>query len=283
MNFDSMIKSLADFWASKGCYIAHPYSSEVGAGTFNPFTFLFSLGKKPIKIAYLEISKRPKDGRYNENPLRFQQFTQFQVLLKPAPQDVRFLYIESLRSIGIKTDEHDIRFVEDDWESPTLGAQGLGWEVWLDGMEISQFTYFQQMGGLELDVVSAELTYGMERIALFSQKKNRVQELSLSEDLKWEDIYGRSESEWCKFNFDRADTKLLRDIFEIYEKESFRLLEENLVFPAYDYAIKCSHLFNLLDARGVISPDERAAYIARIRKISRNAAKIYVETEKENE
>ncbi|MBN1619460.1 glycine--tRNA ligase subunit alpha [candidate division WOR-3 bacterium] len=283
MYFDEMIGVLGDYWSSKGCLIAHPYSSEVGAGTFNPFTFLFSLGKRPVRIAYLEISKRPKDGRYNDNPLRFQQFTQFQVLLKPAPSDVRKLYIESLEKIGINSFEHDIRFVEDDWESPSLGASGLGWEVWLDGMEISQFTYFQQMGGLELEIVSAEITYGLERIALFIQKKDRVQDIFLSKDLLWNDIYGISEEEWCEFNFRKADTDLCREIFEKYERESFRLLEDKLVFPAYDYAIKCSHLFNILDARGAISPDERAAYIGRIRKLSRAAAKTYKDKENADE
>ncbi len=283
MFFDEMIGVLGDFWSSNGCLIAHPYSSEVGAGTFNPFTFLFSLGKRPIRIAYLEISKRPKDGRYNDNPLRFQQFTQFQVLLKPAPSDVRKLYVESLEKIGINSSEHDIRFVEDDWESPSLGASGLGWEVWLDGMEISQFTYFQQMGGLELDLVSAEITYGLERIALFIQKKDRVQDISLSKDLLWNDVYGISEAEWCEFNFRKADTDLCREIFEKYERESLRLLEDKLVFPAYDYAIKCSHLFNILDARGAISPDERAAYIARIRKLTRAAAKTFRDKENTDE
>ncbi|MBN2364180.1 glycine--tRNA ligase subunit alpha [candidate division WOR-3 bacterium] len=283
MSFDRMISALGDYWSSKGCYIAHPYSGEVGAGTFNPFTFLFSLGKKPVRIAYVEISKRPKDGRYNDNPLRFQQFTQFQVLLKPSPSDVRHLYIESLDKIGIRAEDHDIRFVEDDWESPTLGASGLGWEVWIDGMEISQFTYFQQMGGIELEIVSAEMTYGLERISLFLQDKGRVQDIALSQNLRWNDVYGRSETEWCKFNFEKADIKLCSEIFEKYEKESARLITENLVFPAYDYVIKCSHLFNILDARGAISPDERAAYIARIRKLSRSAAKKFVETENQYE
>ncbi len=282
MNFQEMIFSLNSYWAKRGCYIAHQYSSEVGAGTFNPFTFLSALGKKEWNIAYIEITKRPKDGRYNENPLRFQQFTQYQVLLKPSPKNIRYLYIDSLKAIGINSEEHDIRFVEDDWESPTLGASGLGWEVWIDGTEISQFTYFQQMGGIELDIISVELTYGLERIALFLQNTGSVQELDMGGGKKWKDIYEIPEIQWCKFNFEKADIELHREVFDRYELEANRMIKEKLVYPAYDYVIKCSHLFNILDARGAISPDERAGYIARVRKLSRAVAKEYMEIENEN-
>ena len=281
MNFQQLIFSLNQYWAEQGCYIAHPYSSEVGAGTFNPFTFLGALGKKEWNIAYLEISKRPKDGRFNENPLRFQQFTQYQVLLKPSPSKVRKLYLCSLENMGIKLNQHDIRFVEDDWESPTLGASGLGWEVWIDGTEISQFTYFQQMGGIELETVSTELTYGLERIAMFLQKSDSVQKLDMGGNKIWEDIYRQSEILWCQYNFHQADINLYQHLFEKFEQQAKQLLLQNLVYPGYDFVIKCSHLFNILDSRGAISPDQRAGYIARVRSLAKLTAQKYLESENE--
>lgn len=281
MNFQQLIFSLNQYWADQGCYIAHPYSSEVGAGTFNPFTFLGALSSKNWNIAYLEISKRPKDGRYNENPLRFQQFTQYQVLLKPSPENVRKLYLNSLEKIGIKLPQHDIRFVEDDWESPTLGASGLGWEVWIDGTEISQFTYFQQMGGIELEKVSTELTYGLERIAMFLQKSDSVQKLNMGGNKTWEDIYRQSEIQWCQYNFHQADIDLYHQLFEKFEQQARKLLEKDLVYPGYDFVIKCSHLFNILDSRGAISPDQRAGYIARVRTLAKLTAQKYLENENE--
>lgn len=278
-NFHEMITKLNKYWSDNGCYIAFPYSSEVGAGTFNPFTFLNSLGNKEWKIAYTETSKRPKDGRYNENPLRFQQFTQYQVLLKPAPSDTKFQYLNSLEAIGINILDHDIRFVEDDWDSPTLGASGLGWEVWIDGTEITQFTYFQQIGGIDLSIIPVELTYGLERIALFLQKKDCVQDLDMGGGKNWQEIFGISEKQWCIYNFDKADVNICKDNFNIFESESLRLLDEKLVYPAYDFVIKCSHLFNILDARGAISPNERAGYIKRVRKLAKLTAQKYIDLE----
>jgi len=275
-SLQEMMIALERFWAERGCVIQQPYSSEVGAGTFNPATFLRSLGPEPWRVAHVEPSRRPKDGRYGENPNRFQQFYQYQVLLKPAPGDVVDLYFESLRAIGAEPREHDLRLVEDDWESPTLGAAGLGWQVWMDGTEISQFTYFQQAGGLEVPVVSAELTYGLDRIGMMLQGRDRVQDLAWAPGVTWGDLWLRNEIEYSRYNFEEADVAALFEMFKSWEREAVRLLDLGLVNPGYDCVIKCSHLFNLLDARGAISVSERVGYIARVRKLARKAAVAWV-------
>jgi glycyl-tRNA synthetase alpha chain len=291
-SLQEMILALEQYWAARGCVIQHPYPSEVGAGTFNPATFLRSLGPEPWRVAYVEPSRRPKDGRYGENPNRFQQFYQYQVLLKPAPADIVDLYFDSLRAIGIDLTQHDPRLVEDDWESPTLGAAGLGWQVWLDGTEISQFTYFQQCGGIEVDVVSAELTYGLDRIGMMLQGTDRVQDLiwtAAHEDadgvttspVTWADLWLQNEREWSKYNFEEADVKAHFEMFAQWEKEAARFLAMGLVSPGYDCVIKCSHLFNVLDARGAISVSERVGTIGRVRKLARQAARAYVEQRKQ--
>jgi len=281
VTFQEIVLALEKFWTERGCVVSQPYSSEVGAGTFNPATFLRILGPEPWRVAYVEPSKRPKDGRYGENPNRMQQFYQYQVILKPAPEDVLDTYFESLVRVGIDPAAHDIRLVEDDWESPTLGAWGLGWEVWVDGMEITQFTYMQQAGGLDLDPVSAEITYGLERIAMFVQGVSSIKEIKWSDKLKWADIFLDSEVEYCKYNFEQADVELHKELFARYESEVPRLLEAGLVTPAYDYVIKCSHVFNILDARGAMSVAERTGYIARVRKLARKVALAYVKRREE--
>jgi len=268
---------LLRFWAEKGCLVWQPYDLEVGAGTMNPATFLKVLGKQPWNVAYVEPSRRPQDGRYGQNPNRLQHYYQFQVILKPAPENPQEIYLESLERLGINPLEHDIRFVEDDWESPTLGAWGLGWEVWLDGMEITQFTYFQQSGGLDLDEISVEITYGLERIAMYIQEKDSVFDIEWKEGITYGDIFKRSEWEWSKYNFELADTDMLFKLYEMYENESKRLVKEGLIFPAYDYLLKCSHTFNILDARGAISVQERARYIRRMNNLAREIAKLYLE------
>ena len=283
MYFQDLIFGLEKYWTGKGCVLSQPYQSEVGAGTFNPATFLLALSRKKWDTCYVETCKRPKDGRYAENPNRMQQFTQYQVILKPAPSDVQELYLNSLKGVGIDVENHDIRFVEDDWESPTLGASGLGWEVWLDGMEISQFTYFQQLGGIELNIVPVELTYGIERIAMFIQGIDSIFDLQLQRGIKWSDLYRESEYEMCVFNFDESNTEMLFTQFENYVNEVKRLLTKGLIFPAYDYVVKCSHTFNLLDARGAISPKERGNTILRIRNLSKEVAKQYMEKQVEYE
>ncbi len=275
-SYQSMIHDLQKYWMAHGCIIVQPYNSEVGAGTFNPNTFLRCLGPEPWSCAYLEPSKRPKDGRYGENPNRVQQFLQYQVLLKPAPQDVQDLYLKSLQTIGIDPRDHDIRFVEDDWESPTLGASGLGWEVWLDGMEVTQFTYFQQCGGLELEPVSCELTYGLLRLAMYIQDCDHVMDLDWGAGVSWGEVNGQAEREFSEFNFKCVDAQLYFRWFEEREKEAEILLEKGLVFPGYDAVTKCSHYFNLLEASGAISVTERTGYIARVRRLARLAAKAYV-------
>jgi glycyl-tRNA synthetase alpha chain len=277
MTFQELVAALGVFWRGKGCIILSPYNSEVGAGTMNPATFLRVLGPEPWKAAYLEPSRRPKDGRYGENPNRVQQFNQFQVILKPAPGDVLRMYVESLEAIGIDPSMHDIRLVEDDWESPTLGAAGLGWEVWLDGMEITQFTYFQVAGGLELDPISAEITYGLERICMYLQKKDDIMAIEWGNGVTWGNLYLDAERQWSAFNFEKADAPLHFRIFGDYEGEASRLLADGLILPAYDYLLKCSHLFNVLDARGAISVSERTSYITRIRELARRAAEAYIE------
>lgn len=281
MTFQELVLALETFWTQRGCVVGQPYSSEVGAGTFNPSTFLRILGPEPWRVAYVEPSRRPKDGRYGENPNRMQQFYQYQVVLKPSPEDVLDTYFQSLVAVGIDPKAHDIRLVEDDWESPTLGAWGLGWEVWVDGMEITQFTYMQQAGGIDLSPISAELTYGLERIAMFVQGVSSFKEIQWSSDLTWKDIFLEGEVEYCKYNFREADVPLHMDFFTRLEGEVARLLAAGLVFPAYDYVIKCSHLFNMLDARGAISVAERTGYIGRIRKLARKVALAYVERREE--
>ncbi len=281
MNLQVMLQRLAGYWADQDCLLLQPYPSEVGAGTFNPATFLRALGPEPWAAAYVEPSRRPKDGRYGENPNRVQQFFQYQVVIKPSPPNILDLYFGSLAAIGLDLRHHDVRLVEDDWESPTLGAWGLGWEVWLDGMEITQFTYFQQCGGYDLDPITAEITYGVERIAMYLQGVERFHDLCWSDDVRWEHLQVDAEREWSTYNFELSNPELNRDLFARFEAESLRLLDAGLVLPGYDYCIKCSHLFNLLDARGAVSPAERVAFIARVRKLARRAARAYLEQRRE--
>ncbi len=281
MLFQDVVMNLQKFWADYGCVIQQPYDIEVGAGTMNPATFLRVLGPEPFNVAYVEPSRRPTDGRYGKNPNRLQHYYQFQVILKPSPDDIQEIYLDSLKFLGIKPDEHDIRFVEDDWESPTLGAWGLGWEVWLDGMEITQFTYFQQAGGIDLDPVSGEITYGIERIAMYLQGVDNVFELKWNDKLTYGDIHYMSEVEGSIYNFDEADIDMLFKLFDMYENESKRLIEKGLVLPAYDYCLKCSHTFNLLDARNAISVTERTLYIARIRNLAKACAEKYLKQREE--
>jgi glycyl-tRNA synthetase alpha chain len=276
LTFQALIAALHGYWAKEGCLLLQPYDLEVGAGTFHPATFLRVLGPEPWKAAYVQPSRRPTDGRYGENPNRLQHYYQYQVILKPSPLNVQDLYLKSLESFGIRPEDHDLRFVEDDWESPTLGAWGLGWEVWLDGMEITQFTYFQQCGGFDLMPVAVELTYGLERIAMYLQEKDNVYELMWNEGVTYGEIHHRDEYEYSVYNFDQADTEALRSLFRFYEEESKRLIDVHLPRPAYDYCLKCSHTFNLLDARGAISVAERTGYIARIRDLARRVAQEYL-------
>ncbi|ALC17739.1 MAG TPA: glycine--tRNA ligase subunit alpha [Deferrimonas sp.] len=276
MTFQDLILSLQNYWANQGCIIQQPYDVEKGAGTFNPATFLRVLGPEPWKVAYVEPSRRPTDGRYGENPNRLQHYYQFQVILKPSPLNIQELYLDSLRSFGIDPLKHDIRFVEDDWESPTLGAWGLGWEVWLDGMEITQFTYFQQAGGIDLKPVSGEITYGCERIAMYLQGVDNVYDLEWIKGVKYGDVHHQTEVEFSTYNFEVADTGMLFSLFDMYEKECLQVVKRDLVFPAYDFVLKCSHAFNLLDARGAISVTERAHYIGRVRNLSKLCAEAYV-------
>ena len=270
--------NLQRYWADQGCIIYQPYDTEVGAGTFNPATFLMCLGPEPWKAAYVEPSRRPTDGRYGENPNRLQHYYQFQVLLKPSPLDIQELYLKSLEALGINILDHDIRFVEDDWESPTLGAWGLGWEVWLDGMEITQFTYFQQAGGIDLKPVSGEITYGLERITMYLQQAESVFDIKWNENTTYGDVYHQNEVQFSRFNFEEADVPSLFTLFEIYEKECKRIANMGLPLPAYDYCLKCSHTFNLLDARNAISVTERTGYIGRVRALAKICAEKFVET-----
>ncbi len=276
MTFQELILALQAYWARYGCVIQQPYDVEVGAGTSNPATFFRVLGPEPWRVAYVEPSRRPADGRYGENPNRLQHYYQFQVILKPSPEDMQEVYLESLAALGVDPMKHDVRFVEDDWESPTLGAWGLGWEVWLDGLEVTQFTYFQQAGGIELRPVSGELTYGLERIAMFLQGVDNVYDLQWNRELTYGDIHHKSEVEWSVHNFEAADVALQVTLFEAYERESLRLIEQGLVLPAYDYCLKCSHAFNILDARGAIGVTERTSYIGRVRALARRAAEGYL-------
>ena len=279
-SFQDTILNLQKYWSKKGCVILQPYDLEVGAGTFHPATTLRSLGSKPWKTAYVQPSRRPTDGRYGENPNRLQHYYQFQVLIKPSPKDIKKMYLNSLSSVGIKYEEHDIRFVEDDWESPTLGAAGLGWEVWCDGMEVTQFTYFQQMAGMECNPISVEITYGLERLCMFIQGKKNVFDLIWNDEgVLYKDVFHQAEKEFSAYNFEYANTDKLFKIFDMLEEEAKSLIEKKISLPAYDQCLKSSHVFNILDARGVISVAQRAEYIARIRDLTREIGKIWVETQ----
>ena len=278
--FQDTILNLQKYWGNYGCVILQPYDIEVGAGTFHPATTLRSLGTKPWRAAYVQPSRRPSDGRYGDNPNRLQHYYQFQVIIKPSPKEIKKLYLKSLSAIGINYKDHDIRFVEDDWESPTLGAAGLGWEVWCDGMEITQFTYFQQMAGIECKPVSVELTYGLERICMFTQKKNNVFDLLWNDSgIKYKDIFYQSEKEFSAYNFEHANTDFLFKIFEMVETECKSLLDKKLSLPAYDQCLKASHVFNLLDSRGAIGVAQRAGYISRIRDLVKRAGSVWLETQ----
>ncbi len=277
MNYQDVILSLSNFWKEKGCIILQPYDIEAGAGTFHWATTLKSLGKDKWNVAYPAPSRRPTDGRYGENPNRLQHYYQYQVIMKPSPMNIQDLYLESLEYMGIKLNEHDIRFVEDNWESPTLGAWGLGWEVWLDGMEVTQFTYFQQVGGYDLSPIPVEITYGTERLGMYIQGVNNVFDMKWNDDLTYGDIHKHDEYEYSKYNFEIADTDMLFTLFDMYEKEAKRCFEAKLVRPGYDYCMKCSHVFNLLDARNAISVAERTTFIKRVRELAAYAAKVYME------
>ena len=280
VSFQDTILNLQKYWSKKGCVILQPYDLEVGAGTFHPATTLRSLGPKPWKVAYVQPSRRPTDGRYGDNPNRLQHYYQFQVLIKPSPKDIKKMYLNSLSSIGIKYEDHDIRFVEDDWESPTLGAAGLGWEVWCNGMEVTQFTYFQQMAGMECNPISVEITYGLERLCMFIQDKKNVFDLIWNnEGVLYKDVFHQAEKEFSAYNFEYANTDNLFKIFDMLEDEAKSLIEKNISLPAYDQCLKSSHVFNILDARGVISVAQRAEYIARIRDLTKEIGKIWVETQ----
>jgi glycyl-tRNA synthetase alpha chain len=277
VNFQSIIKTLNHFWEERGCLIVQPYDTEKGAGTMNHHTFLRAIGPEPWSVAYVEPCRRPTDGRYGENPNRFQHYFQFQVLIKPSPDNIQEIYLDSLIALGINPHEHDIRFVEDNWESPTLGAWGVGWEVWLDGMEITQFTYFQQCGGIDCKPVSIEITYGLERLAMYLQNVEAITDIQWSDRVEYGEIFLQGEIEQCVYNFEASDPELLFSLFNLYEQEARQLVEKGLVLPSLDYVLKCSHSFNLLDARGVIAVTERTRYIGRIRNLARQVAQSYLE------
>ena len=281
MTFQEIILTLQEFWSKQGCILAQPYDVEKGAGTMNPSTFLRVLGPEPWHVAYVEPSRRPADGRYGENPNRLFQHHKFQVIMKPSPDNIQELYLQSLAKLGINEKEHDIRFVEDNWESPTLGAWGLGWEVWLDGMEITQFTYFQQVGSVDVKPVASEITYGLERIAMYIQEKENVYDIDWNGTYTYGDVFHQNEFEQSTYNFELADTALLFDLFDKYEKEAVRVIELGYVHPAYDYVLKCSHTFNLLDSRGAISVSERTAFISRVRNLARLCAQCYLKQREE--
>jgi glycyl-tRNA synthetase alpha chain len=275
MYFQDIIFALQTYWSRRGCVVQQPYDIEAGAGTFNPATFLRVIGPEPWNVAYVEPSRRPTDGRYGDNPNRLQHYYQFQVILKPSPGAVQEMYLDSLTALGIRAEEHDIRFVEDDWESPTLGAWGLGWEVWLNGMEVTQFTYFQQVGGIDLKPVSVEITYGLERLAMYLQEKESVYDLQWNQGVTYGQVHHQNEVEQSRYNFELSDADMLARLFEMYEAESDRLGKAGQPWPAYDYCLKCSHAFNLLDARGAISITERTGYITRVRKLASQVARLY--------
>lgn len=276
MNIQQMILTLQSYWSDQNCILMQAYDVEKGAGTMSPMTLLRSLGPEPWNVAYVEPSRRPADGRYGKNPNRLYQHHQFQVIMKPSPDNIQELYLDSLKALGVDPLKHDIRFVEDNWENPTLGAAGLGWEVWLDGMEVTQFTYFQQIGGLEASPVTVELTYGLERLASYIQDKNNVFDLEWTDGVTVEDIFLQPEYEHSTYTFEESNTDMLFELFAMYEQEAKVIMDKGLVFPAYDYVLKCSHTFNLLDAKGVISVTERTGYISRIRNLARGIAKTYV-------
>ena len=280
LTFQDTILILQKYWSKQGCILLQPYDLEVGAGTFHPATTLRSLGEKPWKTAYVQPSRRPTDGRYGDNPNRLQHYYQFQVLIKPSPNNIKKLYLNSIAALGINQDENDIRFVEDDWESPTLGAAGLGWEVWCNGMEITQFTYFQQMAGVECKPISVEITYGLERLCMFIQNKKNVFDLNWnSEGISYKDIFYQSEKEFSAYNFEHANTDNLFKIFNMIEEEAKSLIEKKLSLPAYDQCLKASHIFNILDARGVISVAQRSDYISKIRDLTKAIGKVWLESQ----
>ena len=282
-NFQQTIAALDRYWADHGCVLMQPYHTELAAGTMNPATFLRCLGRRPWETGYVEPVIRPLDGRYGENPYRFQHYFQYQVILKPAPENVLDLYFASLEAVGIDLRRHDIRLVEDDWEQPTLGAWGLGWEVWCDGMEITQWTYFQQLGGLDVDLVPAEMTYGLERLAMFLQGVRSAFDLEWAPGVSWGEVYRENERQWSAYNFEEAPVEILTHRFEEHEQECRRLLARRLPLPAYDQVLKASHTFNLLDARGAMSATERAAYIGRVRNLAREVAQLYIDVESDGE
>lgn len=278
--FQDITARLNQFWAQQGCLIAQPYDTEKGAGTMNPNTFLRAIGPEPWSVAYIEPCRRPTDGRYGENPNRVQHYYQYQVLIKPSPDNIQTLYLDSLKNIGIDPQDHDIRFVEDNWESPTLGAWGVGWEVWLDGMEITQFTYFQQCGGIDCHPISIEITYGLERLAMYLQDVDAINKISWNSSISYGDLFLSSEVEQSTYNFEASNPDLLFSLFSLYEQEAQQLIEKNLVMPSLDYILKCSHVFNLLEARGVIAVTQRTGYIGRIRGLARKIAHQYLEQRK---
>lgn len=277
MHFQSVIATLNDFWAKQGCVIMQPYDTEKGAGTKSPHTFLRALGPEPWAVAYAEPCRRPADGRYGENPNRYQHYFQYQVLIKPSPSDIQDVYMDSLRALGIKPEDHDVRFVEDNWEDAAVGAWGVGWEVWLDGMEVTQFTYFQQCGGIDCRPVSIELTYGLERLTMYLQEVDAIAKIQWNDQLTYGDIYMQAEIENSTYNFEASNPELLFTLFDLYQQEAEQLMDRGLVLPSYDYVLKCSHAFNLLDARGVISVTERTRYIRQVRGLARRVAQLYLE------
>ncbi len=277
MNFQSVIATLNGFWAERGCVIMQPYDTEKGAGTKSPHTFLRAIGPEPWSVAYVEPCRRPADGRYGENPNRYQHYFQYQVLIKPSPDNIQDLYLESLRALGIMPEDHDVRFVEDNWEDAAVGAWGVGWEVWLDGMEVTQFTYFQQCGGLDCRPVSIEITYGLERLTMYLQEVDTMAKIQWNDELTYGDIYMQAEIENSTYNFEASSSELLFKLFDLYQKEAEQLMDRELVLPSYDYVLKCSHAFNLLDARGVISVTERTRYIRQVRGLARKVAQLYLE------
>lgn len=281
MNFQSVIATLHEFWSDRGCLIVQPYDTEKGAGTKSPHTFLRAIGPEPWSVAYVEPCRRPADGRYGENPNRVQHYYQYQVLIKPSPENILDIYLDSLKALGIKPEDHDIRFVEDNWEDAAVGAWGVGWEVWLDGMEVTQFTYFQQCGGIDCRPVSIEITYGLERLAMYLQEVDSIFKIQWNDELTYGDVHLQGEIEGSAFNFELSDPEKLFTLFGLYEQEAERLMQHKLVLPAYDFVLKCSHTFNLLDARGVISVTERTRYIARVRNLARQVAQLYLQQRQE--
>ncbi len=281
MQLQRLIRTLDVFWEKQGCAIIQPYDVEMGAGTFHPATFFGALGPKPSRAAYVQPSRRPTDGRYGDNPLRMQRYYQYQVILKPTPDNVQQLYLDSLRACGLKLEDHDMRFVQDDWESPTLGAWGLGWEVWMDSLEVTQFTYFQQVGGLDLQHISCEITYGLERITMYAQRASDVYALRYGPEISYGDLHLANEKEASSYNFDHADVALHQELFSRYEADARRLLAANVLVPAYEQLLKCSHTFNMLDARGAISQSDRPRFVLRIRSLAKRCAEIYLERQNE--